>query len=178
MLTKVNLERIDMSKLELITHLYEYNEWANKRLLDATAGLTDKQLASERGGSRGSLAENLAHLVNTQVGWSDVIAETDFTPQPPLPEREIIAALRQRFAESHDRLRQITGGLTDESLAAVVHRERGGQIHGYPRWQMLMHLANHGTQHRAEIGLSLLALDASPGDLDAIYFFPDLGAEG
>lgn len=167
-----------MSWIEQIRAAYAYNGWANGRLLEAAGKLTDEQLVSERGGSRGSLAENMAHLVNTQVGWSDVIAETDFTPQPPLPEQGIIAALRQRFAESHDRLSEITDGLTDESLAAVVHRERGGQIHGYPRWQMLMHLANHGTQHRAEIGLSLLALDASPGDLDAIYFFPDLGAEG
>ncbi len=167
-----------MTWTEHVRGTYAYNEWANSRLLDAAARLTDEQLTSERGGSRGSLAENLAHLVNTQVGWSDVISEADFTPQPPLPEKDIMAALRTRFGESHARLREITDGLTPESLAAVVRRERGGQMHGYPRWQMLLHLATHGTQHRAEIGVALLALAASPGDLDALFFFPDLGAEG
>ena len=166
-----------MSWSEHVRGTYAYNEWANDRLLEAAGKLSDERLASEPGGSRGNVADNLAHLVNTQVGWSDVISETDFTPQPPLPEQDIMAALRQRFAESHARLREIIGGLTDESLTAVVRRERGSQVHGYPRWQMLLHLATHGTQHRAEIGLSLLALDASPGDLDAIYFFPDLGPE-
>ena len=166
-----------MSWTEHVRSAYAYNEWANNRVVDAAAGLTDEQLTNERGGSRGSLAENLAHLVSTQVGWSDVISEADFTPQPSLPETDVMAALRTRFDESHARLREITDGLTPESLAAVVRRERGGAMHGYPRWQMLLHLATHGTQHRAEIGVALLALDASPGDLDAIYFFPDLGTE-
>ncbi|HEY5625508.1 MAG TPA: DinB family protein [Dehalococcoidia bacterium] len=167
-----------MSWVEHVRGAYAYNEWANQRLLDAAAKLSDEQLTSERGGSRGSVADNLSHLVNTQVGWADTINETEFTAQEPLPKTEIMTALRRRFAESHTQLREIADGLTDESLAAVVRRERGGRIHGFPRWQMLLHLANHGTQHRAEIGLALLALDASPGDLDAIYFFPDLGAEG
>lgn len=167
-----------MSWTEHVRGTYAYNEWANIRLLDAAAKLTDEQLKNERGGSRGALAENLAHLVNTQVGWSDTISESDFTLQQPLPETGIIDAFRERFDASHRRLREITAGLTDEALATVVRRERGGQMHGWPRWQMLLHLATHGTQHRAEIGVALLALDASPGDLDAIYFLPDLGAEG
>ena len=29
-----------MSKLELIIHFYEYNEWANNRLLDVASGLS------------------------------------------------------------------------------------------------------------------------------------------
>lgn len=167
-----------MSWCDQVRAAFEYNEWANDRLLDAAGKLSDEQLSSERGGSRGSVADNLVHLVDTQGGWAAFIGETDFTPPQPLPEQDIMAALCQRFAESHARLREITGGLTDESLATVVRRERRGQVHGYPRWQMLLHLGTHGTQHRAEIGLSLLALDASPGDLDAIGFFPDLGAEG
>ena len=167
-----------MSWVEHVRGAFAYNEWANERVLAAADKLSDEQLAGERGGSRGSVADNLAHLVDTQIGWAAVISETDFTPPQPVPEQDIMAALRQRFAESHARLREITDELTDESLSTVVRRERGGQVHGYSRWQMLLHLATHGTQHRAEIGLSLLALDASPGDLDALFFFPDLGAEG
>lgn len=167
-----------MSWGEHVRGSYFYNEWANGRLLDAAAKLSDEQLVNERGGSRGSVADNLEHLVDTQIGWSAVISEKGRSLPWERPAEGIAAALRARFDESDAWLREITGGLTDESLAAVVRTLHGGEMHGFPRWQMLLHLVNHGTQHRAEIGLALLALDASPGDLDAIGFFPDLGAEG
>ncbi len=166
-----------MSWIDQVRAAFEYNEWANYKVLDATGKLTSEQLTGEPGGSRGALSDNLMHLVTTEMAWAAMISGTDLVPPQPEPNRGIAETLRELFGRSHARLREITAGLTEESLAEVVRMERGSETHGYPRWQLLLHVANHGTQHRAEIGVALLALDASPGDLDALDFFPDLGAE-
>jgi uncharacterized damage-inducible protein DinB len=39
-----------------------------------------------------------------------------------------------------------------------------------PFWQMLAHVVNHGTQHRAEAAALLTTVSRSPGDLDMIDF--------
>ena len=45
-------------------------------------------------------------------------------------------------------------------------------------WQMLAHLANHGTQHRSEAAALLTAVGRSPGDLDMIFYAEEIAREG
>ena len=46
-----------------------------------------------------------------------------------------------------------------------------GYVHeGVPVWQMLVHVVNHGTQHRAEAAALLTAESRSPGELDLINY--------
>ena len=39
-----------------------------------------------------------------------------------------------------------------------------------PIWQVLSHVANHGTQHRSEAAEMLTAIGRSPGELDLIFY--------
>jgi uncharacterized damage-inducible protein DinB len=48
---------------------------------------------------------------------------------------------------------------------------------GVPIWQMLVHVVNHGTQHRAEAGTLLTAEGRTPGDVD-LWDFAVLQAGG
>ena len=41
---------------------------------------------------------------------------------------------------------------------------------------MLVHVVNHGTQHRAEAGVLLTAEGRSPGELDLIYYAEEQAA--
>jgi uncharacterized damage-inducible protein DinB len=42
-------------------------------------------------------------------------------------------------------------------------------------WHCLLHLVNHGTQHRSEAAALLTRYDASPGDLDFTFFLIETG---
>jgi uncharacterized damage-inducible protein DinB len=37
-------------------------------------------------------------------------------------------------------------------------------------WQLLLHVVNHGTQHRSEAAVLLTAAGLSPGDFDMVDF--------
>ena len=63
---------------------------------------------------------------------------------------------------------------------ATLRDDDPGRVYGFDlpdgrRWEMalwgmMLHVANHSTQHRAEAAAMLTSFGQSPGDLDLIYF--------
>jgi uncharacterized damage-inducible protein DinB len=64
-------------------------------------------------------------------------------------------------------LRAYLASLDDDALDRELRYTRsGGQTLTKPLWQTLVHVVNHGTQHRSEAAMLLTMYGASPGDLD------------
>ena len=160
-----------MSKLELVTHLYEYNEWANDRLLGVASGLSADELSTGRGASFGSILDSFVHVVRAQVFWLQRWKAGDAPGQTLGDEAEIsLAIVRAAFDESHAGMRQFVDGLTGEQLEGPLnYRDRRGEW-SRPLWQLMTHVANHGTYHRGEIAMMLTGVDHSPGDLDFSFW--------
>ena len=64
----------------------------------------------------------------------------------------------------------------DAWLAAMTGEFVGAVFDGVPVWQMLVHVMNHGTQHRAEAAALLTAQGRSPGELDMINYAEEIAA--
>lgn len=154
-----------------LRRLMAYDAWADDRIVDAIEGLDAAELARPREAYFGSLAQSLRHLVIVQMRW---LARWNGTPLPgadhPLPP------WREAFATSHAALRGYVAPLEDDDFERVVtYTLQSGVTRHQPLADLVAHLVNHGTQHRAEIGLLLERIGRSPGDLDYVMFLHSAG---
>jgi uncharacterized damage-inducible protein DinB len=154
-----------MTSVEMIHTLFEYNDALNRRLWESIMTVSDEQFVREVAYSRGSLRDQAIHLTTTEGGWMRALrGEPDarrYSLDPadyPTP-----AAGRAAWEGTAAELLAYVNGLSQEDL-----EETPPGLYG-PRWQVLLHLANHGTDHRAQM-LRLLADTGAPTfDQDLIF---------
>ncbi len=167
-----------MSWVEHARSLFAYNEWANQKVLEAAAALSEEDFGRQVGGSHASVRMTLLHIVRVQEWWLSVLkGKPELSSAPQGFDRLPVEDVRQWFARSHDDLRAYAAGLTDNRLAEAVSafHPREGKEYRWPSWQLASHLVNHGSHHRAEAGLMLASLGHSPGDLDFLFFVGEQG---
>ncbi|MEQ8673882.1 MAG: DinB family protein [Aggregatilineales bacterium] len=153
--------------------LYEYNYWANKRILSMAEQVSPAQLMMPTTFSWDSLHKTLVHLLDTEYGWRVVCDEgkTTFAWQPE--EFPTLASIQIRWNEEEKAMWAYLNKLTDENLQEPISYEVDGTIRKRILWHCLVHVVNHGTQHRSECGAMLTDLDKSPGDMDFTIFLSE-----
>ncbi len=152
--------------------LYDYNYWARDRILAATNGLSHEQLTVEATVSFGSLFGALLHTLNAEWIWR-VRTQEGRSPQVMELEQQIdsLDAMQQAWLGEEKQMNEFLGELEDDDLDRIIHYQNmSGHAHESTLWHILVHVVNHGTQHRAEVALKLTELGRSPGNLDLIIY--------
>jgi uncharacterized damage-inducible protein DinB len=153
-----------------IRWLFAYDRWATGKVLAQLGGLDEDAWSTpDRVGTR-SLGAILVHQLGAAQRWR-IGLQSRGEREGPRPEHEPVPSIGELLARWETEWAEVDAwmaSLTDGALA-YVHD-------GVPVWQMLAHLANHGTQHRAEAAALLTAVGRSPGELDMIYFSEELAA--
>ncbi len=157
-------------KVQDIKLYYEYNEWANKRILDAAENATSAQLTAPNEYGWGDLRGALVHILDAEYGWFSFLFERKDEGILDPKNFADIATLRERWARQSEITRHCLDMLNDEDLLRIHTSERGGETHQWVLWQVLVHVVNHGTQHRAECAALLTGFGHSPGDMDFTLF--------
>jgi uncharacterized damage-inducible protein DinB len=167
---------------EEIRLMFGYHYWADRRILDACQELTQEQYAldPDLGTGRGGLRDTLTHFVDTDRLWRLVCQgyhdtflsyQDEETTQLALCQLPTLAALEKRWLEGKDAMMVYLAVLTDEKLNSVLrYTIPGGIVRERPLWQCLVHVVNHGTQHRSEAAVLLTSYGHSSGDLDYTLF--------
>lgn len=157
-------------QVEDVRFLFGYDRWATRRILAALPGLGDDVWgATGVVGDRG-LGAILVHALGAHQRWRNALAQTGLEPRP---EREPLPAIAALIAAWDDEWAAFDAWLDTVSDDFLRYRHEG-----VPLWQMLVHLANHGTQHRSEAAAILTAAGRSPGDLDMIFYAEELAQAG
>lgn len=148
--------------------LVEYNQWANGRILRRAANLPPDELTAPCWLSGGSLINTLIHTLDAQWSWR-LACQSGEMPGEQMRADQFadVGGLRAWWVEEDAKLIDYVQSLSNEALGHVV-------TYQWPRarprtkilWHILVHIVNHGTHHRSEIGQYLGTLGRSPGDLD------------
>ena len=166
-----------MNTGEIVT-LYDYNYWATQRILRAARGLTETEFLASTALSWGSVRDVLAHTLSAEWIWRTRCQEGR-SPAALLDPAEFptLGALVERWAVEERTMRAYVASLDSATLAQpIAYRSTGGSALSNTLWHILVHVVNHGTQHRAEVAHVLTSYGHSPGDVDMILFARELDA--
>ncbi|MBV8821421.1 MAG: DinB family protein [Ktedonobacteraceae bacterium] len=158
-------------QLDYFKTLFDYNYWANKRILDTAEHLDDAQLHTTIRGSHESLYTTLIHTMGAEYRWRMRCQDASVPRRLNADDFPTLAALRTRWQEEERVMRLFLSTLRDEDMTRTISFSFSPELNfSSLLWQALVHLVNHGTQHRSEVAMLLTELGHSPGDLDFMRF--------
>ncbi|MDP8904392.1 MAG: DinB family protein [Chloroflexota bacterium] len=157
-------------QVDEVRWLFAYDRWATRRVLSVLDGVEPALWNRPNAVGDRSLGDTLVHHLGASQRWRHGFQDTG---ESPVPEREplpTIDELRKRWEAEWAAVDAWLPTLTDTFVRHVDD--------GVPVWQMLVHVVNHGTQHRAEAAALLTAEGRSPGELDLIIYAEQLARDG
>jgi uncharacterized damage-inducible protein DinB len=158
--------------------LYEYDRWANNRVLQTASALSAEQFTRDLGGSFRSVRDTLVHLISGEWSWLAYWKEPTHSPAfiTELRKRRdalfhpeaypTVAAVQAKWAEVEKEQAEFINRVTNESLGKMLPL-RTTQI---SLAHLMQHLANHSTYHRGQVALMMRQLDAEPVATDFHVF--------
>lgn len=145
-----------------------FQAWANDRILTTAAGLSDEEFRKTANLDHGSAFQTLRHVVDVDWSWREVLLGNDVGDTYVWDHGfalDDLPAIHAFCLEEDTRLRSHVESLDDAALAESLAMSAD---FARPRWLVVAHVVNHGTQHRSELARYLTECGHSPGDLDLL----------
>jgi uncharacterized damage-inducible protein DinB len=161
-----------MNKQDILV-LYQYNQWANAKIWNVAAHVTQEQFVAPASFPHGGLRGTLVHALFAEWIWRKRWEGTSPMNRLQPEEFPTVESLRTRWLEEEKKLMEFVADVTDGQLNDTFsYKNTSGTPFTRVLWQTMAHLVNHGTQHRTEAAAMLTDFGHSPGDIDLISFLP------
>src|SRR5262245_57801243 len=155
--------------MDEIVELFEYNRWANDRLLNSVEPLSTEQFTRDLKNSFPSVRDTMVHIMGAEWIWLQRWLGTSPTGAPHDWSVAALDTIRERWAEIEAERNAFLATLTPDSLAAPVsYRNTKGEPFTNPLGQLLRHVVNHSTYHRGQVATMLRQLDMPPISTDLV----------
>jgi uncharacterized damage-inducible protein DinB len=148
-----------------LAKLFEHNNWANQRIIEACSVLSDEQLDTEpQSVTKGTIRRTLVHLVSSQYSYLRTLT---------LPLEERLQPTSVEFSDLKD-----SATRSGEALLALARGEQepvtsplqSRDGYSVEPWVIMVQIINHATEHREQVNSMLSALGITPPDLDGWSF--------
>lgn len=156
----------------VLTTLFAHNAWANLKLLDFCAALSDAQLDATAIGCFGSIRDTLVHIVGAEESYVDRV--NGRLPAQPLP--------RDQFP-GFEQLKDVARWAADEMLQLALSARVDSRVRQraprmlieYNLASLMMQALTHSTEHRTQISAIITQLGLEPPDMSGWQYMEDTG---
>lgn len=158
--------------------LARYNAWANIRLYDACAGLSDADRRRDRKAFFGSIHGTLNHLLAGDRIWMGRILgrEHGVTRLDEILHDDFDELRAARTAEDTGIVAYADGLKPDDMLTILEYRSFSAGPGRTPLPLILGHMFNHQTHHRGQVHTMLSQTGMTPPSLDLLYYLREAEA--
>jgi uncharacterized damage-inducible protein DinB len=155
---------------EAFRYYYNYHFSMNRMIWDSfVSQLSFEQFTRNAAYSNGSVRDQIIHLIDVEDVWfSELRGSVPSEPIPPatLDDRKMI---RSHWDRVEQNMRDYLTGLRNEQLYDKPIQEPE-EDRGLIVWQVLLHVVNHGTDHRAQLLRLLNDLGLETTSQDYIFY--------
>ena len=159
-----------------LTMLYDYNYWATEKLLNHAKNISHEQFTADTTFCFGSMRGTFVHVLSAEWVWR-MRCQEGLSPEKMLEESAFpdLETLSSKMKEERTNLLDYIKALSESDLDRIVsYKNTKGEEAKNKLWHILVHVVNHGTQHRSEIAEMLTRYGHSPGDIDFIIYLRDI----
>ena len=138
---------------EAIRRLYGYTYWAFEEVWNCLDQLTDEQFTRSLDYSMGSLRNQMVHVMSGTQRWIDRMRGEPVSEHLMFEKYDTPVKVREKWDESKEDVLAYVFSLSQADLDEPVEWEIAGRglKRSNKRWELLLHVANHATDHRAQM---------------------------
>ena len=133
--------------------VYEYGYWAFDKVWECVMQLNDAQFVQELGYSHGSIRHQIVHMLSATQRWIIRLKQEALPSHLAFEDYNTRMAARVKWDKLRDEAMDYIKSLSEADLDAVIYWELPNRelAADNARWEILLHAANHATDHRAQI---------------------------
>jgi uncharacterized damage-inducible protein DinB len=160
-----------MNVHDLLT-LYDYNCWANERLLRAAEQLAADEFTRTVGGSYDSVRTTLVHLLEVERGWLARCDGDEGWLEPNPDDFPSLSSIKEEWKRVEQFGREFLARLSEDDLSRkVTYWSDQDGPRSLPLAEMVLHTTNHASHHRGQVAMMLRMLGYAPGNVDMLFYF-------
>lgn len=140
-------------KTNEIRTIFDYNFWAFERVWECICQISEEQFIQPIDYSTGSIRNIVAHIMSANRNWMGRLQDAEMSPRLVYEDFISLPQTKAKWDELRQEFQNYLDSLTEDQLEETVNWElpARGLRSDNPRSELLLHLANHATDHRAQI---------------------------
>jgi uncharacterized damage-inducible protein DinB len=153
-----------------VQQLYDYDTWADLKLLEVIAAVTKDNYMKDLASSFGGIHGTLVHILSANKVWfarwtgkTPVLLEVEDFPT--------VEVVKKQWDAYHCEIRNFVRSLTEEKLnAPLFYTDFKGNSYTQPLFQLMQHRVNHSSYHRGQVVTMLRQMGEKVVSTDMINY--------
>ena len=161
-----------MLSLDYIRTIWDYNYWGYYKILKSLATVSAEDFAKPIPYSIGSLNEQIVHVMWAEALWMSRIKGQP-RPEFGASDYPTLDSVHEKWASIESDWRSFVTNLSESDLERKIEslQVKTGKIFYDALSQVVVHVVNHGTDHRAQMLRIIHDFGGETFEQDMIYYF-------